>query len=288
MDGALPRIGVHALRLTSDLTHEAAGRRTKLAAAPGERYVGLVVLFDIETLVPLAIVQDGYLQRMRVGATSALAADLLARRDARTAGVVGAGWQAGAQIAGLRAVRGLDAVRVYAPTRDKLEAFCEEHGAVPVASVREAIAGADVVVLATNSHEPVLDGAWLEPGQHVTSIVGSNIGLVRGGFARQPRREIDDATLHRAALIVVANRAQVVQDEQGDLFDPIQRGVIRFDDLVELGALVAGSVAVPSDPRAITLFKNNAGQGVADIALYSRLVQRARERGFGTELPLDG
>src|SRR5436190_13050682 len=71
MDGSLPRRGVHALRLTSDLTYEREGRREKIAAAPGETYVGLVLLFDLERLAPLAIVHDGYLQRMRVGATSA-------------------------------------------------------------------------------------------------------------------------------------------------------------------------------------------------------------------------
>src|SRR5512146_2061 len=85
MDGALPRLGVHALRLSSDLTHEHGGRRDKIAAAPGGRYVGLVMLFDQASLVPLALLHDGYLQRVRVGATSALAADRLARRDARVA-----------------------------------------------------------------------------------------------------------------------------------------------------------------------------------------------------------
>ena len=81
------RDGVHALRLTSDLVHEHDGRRDKIPAAPGGRYVGLVLLFDLESLVPLAIVHDGELQRVRVGATSALAADRLARADARVAAV---------------------------------------------------------------------------------------------------------------------------------------------------------------------------------------------------------
>ncbi len=107
MDGALPRHGVHALRVTSDLTHEHDGRRDKIPAAPGGRYVGLVLLFDVETLAPLALLHDGELQRLRVGATSALAARALARPDVRVAGVVGAGWQAETQIA--RPARGLRA-----------------------------------------------------------------------------------------------------------------------------------------------------------------------------------
>src|SRR5690348_18057572 len=104
MDGSLPRLGVHALRLTSDLTDERDGKRVKIPAAPGDRYVGLVLLFDLDQLAPVAIVQDGYLQRVRVGATSALAADRLARRDAHVVGLIGAGWQAGAQLEGLREV----------------------------------------------------------------------------------------------------------------------------------------------------------------------------------------
>src|SRR5438093_479919 len=129
MDGSLPRLGVHALRVTSDLVHElernGGRRREKIPAAPGRRYVGLVLLFDQTTLVPLAVVQDGELQRMRVGATSALAAKRLARPDARTAALIGCGWQAEAQLQGLREVLALAEVRVYAPTRERLEAFCE-------------------------------------------------------------------------------------------------------------------------------------------------------------------
>src|SRR5205085_3410010 len=170
-----------------DLTDESSGKRVKVPAAPGERYVGLVMLFDLDTLAPVAIVHDGYLQRVRVGATSALAARRLARKGTRAVGLLGAGWQAGAQVEGLREVFDVDEVRVFSPTREKLEAFAAEHDAVAVDSAREAIEGADVVVLATNSHKPVLDGAWLENGQHVNSV---------------QRHEIDAATLSRAELVV--------------------------------------------------------------------------------------
>ena len=119
-----PSRGSACTRFASlDLTHEHDGKRDKIPAAPGERFVGLVLLFDIETLAPLAMIHDGYLQRMRVGATSALAADRLAREDSRIVGMIGAGWQAGPQIDGLREVLDVEEVRVYAPTREKLQAF---------------------------------------------------------------------------------------------------------------------------------------------------------------------
>src|SRR5262245_4709582 len=130
MDGSLPRLGIHALRLTSDLTDESGGKRVKIPAAPGERYVGLVLLFDLDTLAPVAIVHDGYLQRVRVGATSALAARRLARSEPRVVGLLGAGWQAGAQVDGLREVFDIGEVRVFSPTREKLESFAAEHDAV--------------------------------------------------------------------------------------------------------------------------------------------------------------
>lgn len=271
MDGSLPGRGVHALRVTSDLTHEHDGRRDKIPAAPGERYVGVVLLFDLETLVPLAIVPDGYLQRTRVGATSALAADRLAKRDARVAAVIGSGWQAGAQVEGLREIRALDEIRVYAPTRARLDAFCAEHGTAPAASAREAVEGADVVALATNSHEPVLDGAWLAPGAHVNSV---------------QRREVDAGTLARAALVVVRSR-----DEPTFHYAPgrapraaAQRA--HPEDAVELGDVLAGHVRRPS-PDAITLFAGGGGLGIQFAAVADLVYRRALELGLGRDLPTE-
>lgn len=274
MDGALPRLGVHALRVSSDLTHEHDGRRDKLAAAPGGRYVGFVLLFDQATLVPLALVHDGLLQRTRVGATSALAADRLARSDARVAGIVGAGWQAGAQIEGLRAVREFDEVRVYAPTRARLEAFCAEHGATPVGSVREAVAGADVVAVATNAHEPVLHGEWLEAGQHVGSV---------------QTRELDASVLARADLIV--QRSDIEPTFHfADGHRPVEaRGGAEPDAArtATLADVVAGRAGRASDGQ-ITLFTGgSAGLGTQFAAVAHAVYTAARDAGIGRDLPTE-
>ena len=131
MDGAVLPLGIHALRLSSDLVSEQRSgsgiKRVKLPAAPGGRYVGLVLLFSIDELAPVAIMPDGYLQRMRVGATSALAARHLARPGARTAAIIGTGWQAGAQLLGLAVDRTLEAVRVFGPTPEHVDSFVAEH-----------------------------------------------------------------------------------------------------------------------------------------------------------------
>ena len=283
MDGSLPARGVHALRVTSDLTHEhdeeGRSRRDKIPAAPGGRYVGFVLLFDIAQLAPLALVHDGYLQRTRVGATSALAARLLARPEARVAGVVGAGWQAGAQVEGLREVLELDEVRVYAPTRRKLEEFCERYGATAVGSAREAIAGADVVALATNAQQPVLDGDWLEPGQHVGSIQG---------------QELDARTIERADLVVVRSREQATHH-----YAPghAPRAAASAKTLpagkrtAELGEVVVGEEGRRS-PGELTLFTGggtgaSSGLGVQFAAVADVVYRRALERGLGRDLPTE-
>jgi len=278
MDGSLPRLGVHALRLSSDLTWEHDGRRDKIPAAPGGRYVGLVLLFDQVALVPVAILHDGYLQRMRVGATSALAASHLARPGARVAGVIGAGWQAGAQIEGLRTVLELDEVRVYAPTREKLEAFCAEHDGEPVGSSAEAIEGADVVAVATNSHEPVLDGDRLEPGQHVGSVQG---------------RELDARTLARAGLVVVRGGERPTFHSTGGE-PPREAGAPREVDpsrLATLGEVVTGRAGRRSEDE-ITLFAGggtggSSGLGTQFAAVAHTVYEAARAAGVGRELPTE-
>lgn len=270
MDGSLPRLGVHALRLTSDLTDERDGKRVKVPAAPGERYVGLVLLFDLDTLEPVAIVHDGYLQRVRVGATSALAADRLARADARVVGLVGAGWQAGAQLEGLREVRDVAEIRVYAPTRGKCETFAAEHDAVAVDSAREAIEGADIVVLATNSQRPVLDGAWLANGTHVNSV---------------QRHELDAATVSRAELVVVRSREEpTFHYAPGRAPRAARRR--RLNGVVELGDVLGGHVGRTRDDQ-ITLFTGGGGLGVQFAAVAHAVYAAAREAGVGRDLPTE-
>jgi alanine dehydrogenase len=229
-----------------------------------------VLLFDIERLVPLALVHDGYLQRMRVGATSALAARYLARPDAHVAAVIGAGWQAGAQVEGLRAVRELDEVRVYAPTREKLTAFCAQHDARPASSAHEAIDGADIVVLATNSQAPVLDGAWLEPGQHVNSL---------------QRHELDARTVERAGLVVVRSREQPTF-HYAPGHAPRAAAMRRLDGAAELGEVVVGAAGRSSDDE-ITLFAGGGGLGIQFAAVAHSVYRAATAAGLGRELPTE-
>ena len=229
---------------------------------------------------------------LRTAATSAVGTDALARRDAERIGILGCGGQARNHLVALCKIRRVSEVKVYSRTAANREGFAAEMSPIlglriqAVETPREAVGGVDIVLTATNSSVPVFDGNWLERGVHVTSIVGSNVGLVRGGFTKTKRREIDDTTLRRTDIIGIASVEQAIQDEQGDIFDPIEKGIFRREQLVELGALLAGQTTGRTGADQITMFKNNAGQGVADVALGALVLRKAIENGVGQILKL--
>lgn len=229
---------------------------------------------------------------LRTAATSAVGTDILARKDAERVGILGSAGQARNHLVALAKIRRIKEIKVYSRTVEKCRKFADEMGPLlgidikPVSSSQEAVRGVDVVLTATNSSVPVFDGNWLEPGVHVTSIVGSNVGLLQGGFTKAKRREIDDATLKRSDVIGIASVQQAIQDQQGDIFDPVEKGIMRWEQLVEIREILAGKKQGRTQPEQITLFKNNAGQGVADVALGGLVLKKALERGIGQPLNL--
>ena len=170
---------------------------------------------------------------IRTAATSAVGTRWLARENSKVLGIIGAGEEAKYHLLALSKLRPFSSAKVDMLRTDatRLEFSrlmqklvpCEVK---PVSSAQEAIAGADVVLTATNSNVPVFNGDWLEPGTHVTSIMGGNVGLVRAGVAQSKRRELDDTSIRRSKVIVVNSRDQAIQDEQGDLYDPVQAGFL--------------------------------------------------------------
>ncbi len=133
MSGVIPRFGIGAVRINSDIVtwpvSPSGPRRVKVPAAPGGRYVGLVLLFSTETGEPLAIYPDGVVQRMRVGAISGLAAKYLTRSDAHKVALLGTGWQAGGQAMAISSVRSIKRIACYSPERERREAFAKQMGA---------------------------------------------------------------------------------------------------------------------------------------------------------------
>jgi alanine dehydrogenase len=294
MDGGVPRYGVHALRMSSEIVYEkrilGGMRRDKIGAAAGGRFVGLVMLFDMATTELLAIMQDSVVQRMRVGATSGIAAKFGARSDARRVGLFGTGWQAGPQLEALALVRPIESVAVYSPNPEHRRAFVAEMAprfAFPITAVedpREVVTGADIVACATNAQEPVFDGSWLVSGQHVNSLQAG---------------ELDATTHERADRIIVraAERSQhYVQKSSPE--PPIETVTMgRFTEglrgeIVELGAIAAGRARARTNDAEITLFGGSgtgpsSGLGIQFAAVGKLVYDRARELGLGHEVPTE-
>jgi alanine dehydrogenase len=290
-EGGNVSAGVWALRITSDMVGveelpNGVRRRRLLPAAPGGRYVGLVTLYSLRTLEPLAIMHDSVMQKWRVAATSALGIRELAPTGAQVAGLFGSGWQAHAHLEMLLHVRPeIEEVRVYSPTPAHREAFARENAQrtgrriVAVDDRRDAVEGCSIITCATAAMEPCFDGDWLEPGTHVTSITSPD------GTAM--RRELDDKTFDRADRIVVLSKEQVHHDKQIDILGPVERGRMSFDDIREIGDLLDGSAPGRNGSDEITIFANNTGMGLQFAAVGARVLAKAEERGIGHEIPTE-
>ena len=289
MSGSVPRYQVAAVRINSDVVHwpEQHGqrRRVKLPAADG-RWVGLVMLFDMGTGRPLGIFPDGYVQRLRVGATNGLGTKYMAREDARNLAVLGSGWQAGAQVAAHCAVRPIERVTVYSPTPERREAFARDLSArmdIPVRvadSAAEAVAGADIVGCATNALGVVVDDEGLAPGVHVTSIRAQEI-------APAIYRRADVTAIHTAVgrpQHTFVNAAHAEAELAAGWEDP---ALAEFDwaAMPTLDQLVAGRVTGRRRAEDVTVFVNNIGVGMQFAAVGATLLERAQQDGRGQELP---
>jgi ornithine cyclodeaminase/alanine dehydrogenase-like protein (mu-crystallin family) len=214
---------------------------------------------------PLAIIEANYLGQIRTGAASGYATRLLAREDAATLGVIGSGFQAQTQIAAMRAVRSIRQVKVWSRSEEKRQNFARECDAIAVQTAEEAVRGADIVVTATNSREPVLDDAWIQPGTHVNAM-GSN---------QAQRRELPAELIQRADLIAVDSLDQA-RMESGDLLLALEpdhwgRNIVELKDVTSR----------PST-RAVTIFKS-MGIAAEDVASAGYVYERAGAEGRGKE-----
>lgn len=242
-------------------------------------HLATILLLDPGNGALDAILDGRLITEMRTAAVSAVSVDLLARQGPITLGILGSGVQARSHLEAISHVRPLGPVRVWSRRHEHAEAFARDmHGKVPcqvsaVATPSEATAGADVVVTATSTSEPVLTGALLEPGMHL-AVVGSS----------HPRmREVDGAAVARSRVWVDSRAAAAV--EAGDLLMAIEEGAIGDDHLAgELGDVVNGTSGRRS-PEEITLFKS-LGMGVEDIATGRLVLARAKEQRLGRVISL--
>lgn len=285
MDGVSRAAGVAAVRIRSDfvISDPARGDEEKYASEPGS-FCGLVLLFDLETAEPLAILNDGRIQQLRVGATAAVAARQLARPSSRILAVIGAGTQARAHVEAYVTDRPIREVRVFSPNAVHRDAFAAEIGAGhdvaarPVATAREAVEGADIVAACTSSTRPVLEAGWLAPGTHLSSV--------------RHRAEIGPDVLSRADRVVVHVPSGATAHRVGAPEELREAGISRPSDETPtprdaptLADLLAGRTAGRSGDDEVTYFLNNMGTGLQFAACAGLVHLRALEAGRGREIP---
>jgi ornithine cyclodeaminase/alanine dehydrogenase-like protein (mu-crystallin family) len=245
------------------------------AGAPSQM---VVLLFDIATAAPIALIAANALGAIRTGAASGVATRYMARKDTKTAAIIGTGSQARTQLAAVAAARTLDRAFVFSRTQEKRERFAAEMAtelSIPVeavATAEDAIAEADVICAITNSREPVFDGTKLRPGTHINAA-GSN-GWIR--------REIDDATITQSALIVCDDVSDA-KIECGELIWAAERRIFRWETAVELRDVAGSRVAGRPSTDAITLFESQ-GLAVEDVAAGMHVYRKALERGIGRQV----
>lgn len=248
----------------------------------GTRFI--FILWDANSAELLSFMEANIQGQLRTGAASGVAARYLAREDAAEAGLFGTGWQARTQLEALCCARPLKKVKVYSRSPEKRGKFVSAMQSrvkaqlVAVSSPAEAVRGSQIVCTMTNAKDQVFDGRDLEPGTTVIAA-GSN---------RDTNREVDDETFRRAARgRVVTDNLEGARFESGDLIAAVRANAVQWGQVAEIGLIASGQMPGRGSRDEINLFLSQ-GVAIEDVALGALLYKRAKERGVGTKLPIEG
>jgi ornithine cyclodeaminase/alanine dehydrogenase-like protein (mu-crystallin family) len=295
--------GYFAIRMKSDVVYETQYNgsitQEKYCTRPG-LYCGLILLTSIETGEPLAFINDGHLQHMRVGADGGIGVKYLANEDAAVVGMLGTGGMARTHMRAFTLVRNIKKLQVFSPTRENREKFGREMAAAYNIEVvvcdrpEEIYAGADIVAGLTDSAVPVIDGTLLEPGAHIVNVGGS------GKPDAESLRRVDVYLRFGDAPAPVGKPELGVDDEYlgwearpdqpkfGDgRRDSRRRGNALPEKRVTLADLVAGKVAGRSSRDQITYSERGNLQGVQFFAVAGKIYELAKRNGLGREIPTE-
>lgn len=243
----------------------------------------MVCLIDPETGVPAALLNGAYITALRTGAISGASTELMAREDATSLTVIGAGVQGVTQAAAVCAVRDIETITVVYRSdaswarfqadiaRDWPDLTARLRGTT---DAEAAVRGADVVCLATTATSPVFEDAWVKPGAHVSGV---------GSFT--PEMQEAPAEFIARARVVVDMKEHALE-EAGDLIIPLRDGTITEDHIVgEMGELAAGAFPGRTSDDEVTFFKS-VGNAVQDMVVAHRALERAQEAGIGQHIDL--
>jgi ornithine cyclodeaminase/alanine dehydrogenase-like protein (mu-crystallin family) len=293
--------GYFAIRMKSDVLEEREynGVRTeeKFCVRPG-LFCGLILLTRIENGEPLALINDGYLQHLRVAADGAIGAKLMSRENSAVLGMLGSGGMARSHVQSLLGVRDIRRIQVYSPTKAHREKYAaemqEKHGveAVAMEDPREVYRGADILAACTDSAVPVVKGEWLEEGMHVIAI---------GGRPDDAARKRFDVTLRLGTAPAPIGRPELgmVDEYVGYLARPDDRRWTRFragkrapvvtgeGKDVMLADILSGKSEGRSSARQITYSERGNIQGAQFYAVAALAYEAAKKRGLGREIPTE-
>ncbi|HEY6959435.1 MAG TPA: ornithine cyclodeaminase family protein [Candidatus Limnocylindria bacterium] len=242
----------------------------------------VIAVFDAEYGTPVALLDGEAITAARTAAASAVATDLLARKDAKVLAIIGSGVQARAHLRAVTRVRAFERVIVASRDHTKATTLAREEGArvrnlTAVDQIERAVREADVVCLCTHSPDPVIQRAWLKDGTHVNSVGYNTAG-----------REVDEDTVADALVVVESRAATLAPPPAGanDIAWPIRDGRITKEHVhAELGEVVSGGRSGRADARQITLYKS-VGVAVEDAAAAALVLRLARERHIGNEVEI--
>ena len=259
--------GLMLAHMTAAL-HEQGVFGFKVYSIVDGKYQFFVLLYSVETGDLLAVLEANQLGRRRTGAASGVSAKYMSREDSAEVGILGSGFQAGAQLEAICSVRPIEQVRVYSRNAENRSGFAREMterlGIEVLAAVtpREVVESADILVTITNSPKPVFHGAWLRQGTHICAVGGANEYVT----------ELDDTTIRRVDFIAVDSIAQA-KIECGELLMPTSRGLLLWEQVSELWQVVGGVKAGRRGDDEITLFKS-LGMAMWDVAAAKLVYER--------------
>lgn len=305
MEGANKATGIFAIRMKSDVVHwpeDEKGNWTeeKYCMEPGT-YCGLVMLFSTRNGEPLAIINEGVLQHMRVGGGAGIGAKYLAREDSHTIAMIGSGGMARTYLDAFCCVRDIRKVRVYSPTRANREAYAEEMSqkhridVEPVDEAEKAVKGADIVSTCTDSMAPALKGEWLEPGQHVTNLgyfemddavfERCNVTIKQGMSAVFPANEeiskVDVGRGHSPVAYIAGTAEEQERLPKSNQRFKTSHKHPSFPDLA------GGKTPGRKSREDITFYINGGLQGLQFAATGGVVYEEATKRGLGQKLPTE-
>jgi len=293
MEGASRSFETFAIRMKSDMLEWPEGKTVeKYCVEPGT-FCGFVMVFSTRNGEPLAIINDGILQHMRVGGCAGLGAKYLSREDSSTIGIYGSGGMARTYLLAFNQVRSIDQVKVFSPNRTNREAYAKEMSqklgikTTPVERPEDVMRGSDIVATCTDSIQVVVDDpAWVEPGMHLTCVkanewnpeIVDNADLVIKMGRPTLNLDVGQTRIGGESAVVAGNAEEIkrIANPKVDIFST---------DFPVLTDIMAGKLKGRTERNQVTFFANSGTQGLQFASTAGYVVREAKRRGLGQEIP---